>query len=158
MNQFFLYGIRASSVLNFLQHICCVSILFSATHLLRFHPFFYNTSVASLSFKKTTLDFFLFPLNTMVETNTPLCSSDDSVNSASSLPNLDGSPLFLHNLDQPGLLLVSKRLNGDNYNSWHRAMKISLSAKNKTGFITGEIKEHHKASKPKKTCSLAALQ
>jgi hypothetical protein len=46
------------------------------------------------------------------------------------------------------LLLVSKRLNGDNYNSWHRAMKISLSAKNKTGFITGKIKEPHEASNP----------
>ena len=85
----------------------------------------------------------------MAETNTALCSTDDSVNFAASLPSPDGSPLFLHHSDHPGLLLVSKRLNGDNYNSWHRAMKISLSAKNKTGFITGEIKEPHATSKPK---------
>lgn len=57
-------------------------------------------------------------------------SSDDSAN-----------PLFLHHSDHPGLLLVSKKLTGDNYNSWCRAMRISLSAKNKIGFITGTIKE-----------------
>jgi len=71
-------------------------------------------------------------------------SSGDS----SSAPSTLGSPLFLHHSDHPSLLLVSKRLNGDNYNSWHRAMKISLSAKNKTGFITGKIKEPHEASNP----------
>ena len=71
-------------------------------------------------------------------------SSSDS----SSAPSTLGSSLFLHHSDHPGLLLVSKRLNGDNYNSWHRAMKISLSAKNKTGFITGKIKEPHEASNP----------
>lgn len=57
-------------------------------------------------------------------------SSDDSAN-----------PLFLHHSDHPSLLLVSKKLTGDNYNSWCRAMRISLSAKNKIGFITGKVKE-----------------
>jgi len=52
-------------------------------------------------------------------------SSGDSFSTPSTL----GSPLFLHHSDHPGLLLVSKRLNGDDYNSWHRAMKISLSAR-----------------------------
>ncbi|KAL5699639.1 hypothetical protein ACHQM5_030514 [Ranunculus cassubicifolius] len=51
------------------------------------------------------------------------------------------NPLFLHHSDHLGLLLVSKKLNGDNYNSWQRSMRISLSAKNKLGFITGKIKE-----------------
>jgi hypothetical protein len=69
--------------------------------------------------------------------------------------NSDGSasfdssnPLFLHHSDHPGLLLVSKRLNGDNYHSWCRAMRISLSAKNKTGFITGKIEEPDEESDP----------
>ncbi|XP_024195778.1 uncharacterized protein LOC112198922 [Rosa chinensis] len=58
------------------------------------------------------------------------------------------NPLFLHHSDHPGLLLVSKKLSGDNYNSWYRAMKISLSAKNKIGFINGTIKETSVEKKP----------
>nr|XP_011467147.1 PREDICTED: uncharacterized protein LOC105352268 [Fragaria vesca subsp. vesca] len=58
------------------------------------------------------------------------------------------SPFFLHHSDHPGLILISKRLNGDNYHSWCRAMRISLSAKNKTGFITDKIKEPNATSKP----------
>ncbi|CAL2268651.1 unnamed protein product [Prunus armeniaca] len=50
-------------------------------------------------------------------------------------------PLFLNHSDHPGLVLVSKKLNGDNYNTWSRSMKISLSAKNKIGFIDGSIKK-----------------
>ena len=38
------------------------------------------------------------------------------------------------------MVLVSKVLQGDNYNTWSRAMIISLSAKDKIGFITGSIK------------------
>ncbi|KAL6191751.1 hypothetical protein ACLB2K_038141 [Fragaria x ananassa] len=58
------------------------------------------------------------------------------------------SPLFLHHSNHPGLILISKRLNGDNYHSWCRAMRISLSAKNKTGFIIDKIKEPKATSKP----------
>ncbi|RVX05001.1 hypothetical protein CK203_019174 [Vitis vinifera] len=46
----------------------------------------------------------------------------------------------LHHLDHPGMVLVSKVLEGDNYNTWSRAMRISLSAKDKIGFVTGSIK------------------
>ncbi|RVW18129.1 hypothetical protein CK203_111879 [Vitis vinifera] len=38
------------------------------------------------------------------------------------------------------MVLVSKVLEGDNYNTWSRAMRISLSAKDKIGFVTGSIK------------------
>ncbi|XP_062028323.1 uncharacterized protein LOC133744198 [Rosa rugosa] len=58
------------------------------------------------------------------------------------------NPLFLHHSDHPGLILVSKKLTGDNYNSWCRVMRISLSAKNKTKFITGAIKEPSAIKKP----------
>ncbi|XP_070676345.1 uncharacterized protein [Malus domestica] len=37
------------------------------------------------------------------------------------------------------MMLVSKPLNGDNYSTWSRAMKISLSAKNKLGFVDGTV-------------------
>lgn len=39
-------------------------------------------------------------------------------------------PLYLHNNDHPGLVLISKKLLGfENYNPWKRSMKIALSAK-----------------------------
>ncbi|RVW99200.1 Retrovirus-related Pol polyprotein from transposon RE1 [Vitis vinifera] len=43
-------------------------------------------------------------------------------------------------LYHPGMVLVSKVLEGDNYSTWSRAMRISLSAKDKIGFVTGSIK------------------
>ncbi|XP_075515865.1 uncharacterized protein LOC142550675 [Primulina tabacum] len=49
------------------------------------------------------------------------------------------SPYFLHHSDNPGLILVSQSLTGDNYSSWSRAMKIALSVKNKIGFVDGTI-------------------
>ncbi|KAB2630179.1 hypothetical protein D8674_007698 [Pyrus ussuriensis x Pyrus communis] len=50
------------------------------------------------------------------------------------------NPLFIHHSDHPAMMLVSKPLNGDNYSTWSRAMKISLSAKNKLGFVDGTMK------------------
>ncbi|KAF7148530.1 hypothetical protein RHSIM_Rhsim03G0044200 [Rhododendron simsii] len=38
------------------------------------------------------------------------------------------------------MILVSKLLEGDNYSTWSRAMRIALSAKNKIGFVAGSIK------------------
>ncbi|XP_073059697.1 uncharacterized protein [Primulina eburnea] len=49
------------------------------------------------------------------------------------------SPYFLHHSDNPGLVLVSQSLTGDNYSSWSRSMKIALSVKNKFGFVDGTI-------------------
>ncbi|XP_022851410.1 uncharacterized protein LOC111373157 [Olea europaea var. sylvestris] len=52
----------------------------------------------------------------------------------------DGSnPFYLHHTHNPGLILVSQPLTGDNYASWSRSMKIALSVKNKLGFINGSI-------------------
>lgn len=47
------------------------------------------------------------------------------------------NPYLLHHFDHPGMVFVSKPLNGDNYLTWCRAMVISLSAKSKLGFIDG---------------------
>ncbi|KAJ4717700.1 Retrovirus-related Pol polyprotein from transposon TNT 1-94 [Melia azedarach] len=49
------------------------------------------------------------------------------------------SPYFLHYSDNPGLVLVSQPLTGDNYTSWSRSMVIALSVKNKLGFVDGSI-------------------
>lgn len=53
----------------------------------------------------------------------------------SSMSNSDiddgSSPYFLHHSDNPGLILVSQPLMGDNYATWNHAMIIALSVKNK---------------------------
>lgn len=39
-------------------------------------------------------------------------------------------PLFLHNNDHPGLVLISKKLIGtENFGPWKRSMQIALNAK-----------------------------
>ncbi|KAL5556272.1 hypothetical protein UlMin_038508 [Ulmus minor] len=66
--------------------------------------------------------------------------SRDSVSSnGKSAIDEPSSPYFLHHSDGPGIVLVSQHLTGDNYASWSRAMLISLSVKNKLGFIDGSI-------------------
>ena len=64
----------------------------------------------------------------MVEVSTTINTIDPS------------DPLTLHHSDHPGLVLVTKPLEGYNYGQWSRSIRISLSAKNKLGFITGDIK------------------
>ena len=49
------------------------------------------------------------------------------------------NPFFLHHGDSPGAMIVSKQLNGENYNSWKRAMMMALSAKNKLNFVNGTL-------------------
>lgn len=57
-----------------------------------------------------------------------------------SLPSTDPfDPLFIHASDHPGMMLVPKVLDGTNYAMWRRSMLVSLSAKNKLGFIKGTI-------------------
>ncbi|KAK2633605.1 hypothetical protein Ddye_032602 [Dipteronia dyeriana] len=50
------------------------------------------------------------------------------------------NPFTLHHLDHPGTVLVSKTLEEYNYGLGSRAMRISVSAKNKLGFINGSVK------------------
>ncbi|XP_068339019.1 uncharacterized protein [Pyrus communis] len=57
-------------------------------------------------------------------------------------------PYFLHPSDHPGLILVSKKLTGDNYNTWCRAREISLGAKNKIGFINGKVNMPSETKQP----------
>ncbi|XP_071726820.1 uncharacterized protein [Rutidosis leptorrhynchoides] len=71
-------------------------------------------------------------------TNSTLHSYDtDDVNSTN-------HPLFLHQQDHPGLILISKKLTGsENYSSWRRSIMIALNAKNKLKIVTGEFTETH---------------
>ncbi|GJR60251.1 cysteine-rich receptor-like protein kinase 8 [Tanacetum coccineum] len=49
-------------------------------------------------------------------------------------------PLYLHQTDHPGLILISKKPTGsDNYSSLKISLKIALNAKNKMKIITGEV-------------------
>ncbi|XP_062100426.1 uncharacterized protein LOC133806326 [Humulus lupulus] len=49
-------------------------------------------------------------------------------------------PYYLHHADNPGNILVSQPLTGqENYASWSRAMRLSISIKNKLGFLDGSI-------------------
>ncbi|XP_076947533.1 uncharacterized protein LOC143619507 [Bidens hawaiensis] len=49
------------------------------------------------------------------------------------------NPLYIHPSDHPGMLLVSKVFDGSGFGAWKRAISIALSAKNKLGFVNGEI-------------------
>nr|GEY64050.1 cysteine-rich RLK (receptor-like protein kinase) 8 [Tanacetum cinerariifolium] len=70
-------------------------------------------------------------------------NSSNSNNSENNPPNDEinsNHPLYLHQTDHPGLILISKRLTGpDNYSSWKRSFMIALNAKNKMKIITGEF-------------------
>ncbi|XP_071704636.1 uncharacterized protein [Rutidosis leptorrhynchoides] len=56
--------------------------------------------------------------------------------------NSPNHPLYLHQNDHPGLILISKKLtSSDNYSSWRRSIMIALNAKNKLKIVTGEITE-----------------
>ncbi|CAA0841895.1 Unknown protein [Striga hermonthica] len=48
-------------------------------------------------------------------------------------------PLILHGSDNPGMMLVSHQLTGNNFLPWRKSMIIALGAKNKLGFVTGEV-------------------
>ncbi|XP_070679307.1 uncharacterized protein [Malus domestica] len=73
----------------------------------------------------------------------------DAISGSSSYAKADVSnPLFIHHSDHPAMMLVSKPLNGDNYLTWSRAMKISLSAKKKLGFVDGTVTQPSVKIKP----------
>jgi hypothetical protein len=56
--------------------------------------------------------------------------------------NSPNHPLFLHQNDHPGLILISKKLTGsDNYGQWKRSMLIALNANNKLKIVTGDYGE-----------------
>ncbi|GJZ66814.1 retrovirus-related pol polyprotein from transposon TNT 1-94 [Tanacetum coccineum] len=72
-------------------------------------------------------------INTNPSTSNP--NNNDDINSVH-------HPLFFHQNDHPGLILISKKLIGsNNYSSWKRSMMIALSERNKLKLINGEFEE-----------------
>ena len=57
-------------------------------------------------------------------------------------------PFSLHSSGHSSMVLLSKVLEGDNYNTWSWAMRISLSAKEKIGFVIGSIKPPSSTNEP----------
>ncbi|PNY15024.1 receptor-like serine/threonine kinase [Trifolium pratense] len=53
----------------------------------------------------------------------------------------NANPLFIANSDNPGLVLVTHPLIGENYGSWRRVMILALTEQNKLGFADGSIAE-----------------
>ena len=51
------------------------------------------------------------------------------------------SPYFLPSAENPGIILVSQPLTAENYPHWSRSMTKALSAKNKLGFVIGDLQE-----------------
>uniref|UniRef100_A0A803MYU7 Retrotransposon Copia-like N-terminal domain-containing protein n=1 Tax=Chenopodium quinoa TaxID=63459 RepID=A0A803MYU7_CHEQI len=51
------------------------------------------------------------------------------------------SPFYLHPYDNPGQKLVNLKFDGNSYGDWKRSMLISLSAKNKLGFVEQALHE-----------------
>ncbi|KAF8414255.1 hypothetical protein HHK36_002255 [Tetracentron sinense] len=52
------------------------------------------------------------------------------------------NPYYFHNGDNPGLVLVSQPLDGENYPTWSRSMLMAMTAKNKLGFLDGSPIAH----------------
>ena len=69
----------------------------------------------------------------MSDTNSSLWTT-----SATSLPT-PGGIYYLHLSDNPGALITSVLLRGDNYTEWATELSNSIQAKQKLGFITGAI-------------------
>ena len=65
-------------------------------------------------------------------------SSSSSVQDPALVEDIS-NPLFLHHAENPGAMLVSEPLIGENYHAWVRSMKKALVAKNKFGFVNGSI-------------------
>ena len=73
---------------------------------------------------------------TITTENTP--SSSHNTNDINSIHH----PLYFHQNDHPGLVLISKKLTGsENYSTWKRSMMIALNARNKMKLINGEFEE-----------------
>ncbi|KAG8371159.1 hypothetical protein BUALT_Bualt13G0057700 [Buddleja alternifolia] len=74
----------------------------------------------------------------MAETNPPRPTDLSPAHSPASKYDVS-SPFCLHHSDNLGCILVSQPLEDDNYPTWSRAMRMTLEAKHKLGFIDGSI-------------------
>jgi hypothetical protein len=71
---------------------------------------------------------------------TPEFSTSETLPPFEPLPtDISSNPFFLHHGDNPGTVIVSQPLYGDNFITWRRSMMMALVAKNKFGFVDGSI-------------------
>ncbi|KAJ8643597.1 hypothetical protein MRB53_005345 [Persea americana] len=73
-----------------------------------------------------------------------MSTNDSNVSSGPSSHASDdnySNPFYLHPSDNPGNVLVSSLLDGDNYHTWSRAMHMALTVKNKLGLVDGSVKQ-----------------
>ncbi|XP_061351940.1 uncharacterized protein LOC133296911, partial [Gastrolobium bilobum] len=56
-------------------------------------------------------------------------------------PAPESNPYYLHPNESPLLVLVSPSMNGKNFHTWQRSMRMALLSKNKLGFVNGTIKK-----------------
>ncbi|EEF42625.1 conserved hypothetical protein [Ricinus communis] len=74
----------------------------------------------------------------MAKGDVPLPFETNKNQNSVELSKADSSdPNHSHHSDHPGMILVSKTLNGDNYPGSKRAMTLALNSKNKLGFVDG---------------------
>lgn len=64
-------------------------------------------------------------------------------------PPHTASPYFLGSQDNPGNLITTVQLRGENYDQWAQAIRLSLRARRKYGFVNGTV--------PKPTTKEAAM-
>ncbi|GKV05630.1 hypothetical protein SLEP1_g17617 [Rubroshorea leprosula] len=71
----------------------------------------------------------------------PPNSINRSGNQTADFSSIDqyNNPFYLHPSDNPGNILVSTPLTGDNYATWRRAVIIALTAKKKLSFVDGSL-------------------
>ncbi|XP_070015792.1 uncharacterized protein [Nicotiana sylvestris] len=61
-------------------------------------------------------------------------------------------PYYLHASDSPGMAFLFSTFDGTGYGSWRKSVLVSLSAKNKLGFIDGTL------PKPKENSTFFSLR
>ncbi|CAL0333228.1 unnamed protein product [Lupinus luteus] len=101
------------------------------------HPY---EGVSAAAAPPLPLLFFFFLLPSFLPCN--FCSSSMANQMANQPinPILDPlSPYYVSPSENPSVSLVSSRLNGENYQSWSRAMLMALETKNKLEFIDGTL-------------------
>ncbi|XP_061371030.1 uncharacterized protein LOC133313653 [Gastrolobium bilobum] len=56
-------------------------------------------------------------------------------------PAPESKPYYLHPNESSSLVLISPSMNGKNFHTWQRSMRMALLSKNKLGFVNGTIKK-----------------
>ncbi|KAF1876255.1 hypothetical protein Lal_00006886 [Lupinus albus] len=66
-------------------------------------------------------------------------NESETTNQQQQIHDITHNPYYLHPGENPGMTIVSRPLDGNNYHSWSRAMRRALLSKNKFTFVNGVI-------------------